>query len=142
MVTGDRKRHNRFTLYVFFPLQQFSFEFIYSTSVVKAHALRLPSYTVFILHALRLENPWNFSFVLLVSFSGDYLSHDDVSNSSLNNIEDDDPSRTLDHQLLKICVPRTKSNLFGPAFIEFCKVLWSASCFKSQSSLSNNEKPL
>lgn len=57
-------------------------------------------------------------FRLLVSFSGDYLSYDDVSFSSLSYKEDDDASSTHDHQLLKIFVPRTKSNLFGPAFIE------------------------
>lgn len=54
----------------------------------------------------------------LVSFSGNYLSCDDVSFSTLNDVKDEDTSSSLDHQLLKICVPHTESNVFGPAFIE------------------------
>ncbi|KAL1807356.1 hypothetical protein ACET3Z_024346 [Daucus carota] len=57
-------------------------------------------------------------FRFLVSFSGNYLSCDDVSFSTLNDVKDEDTSSSLDHQLLKICVPHTESNVFGPAFIE------------------------
>ncbi|RAL44312.1 hypothetical protein DM860_015672 [Cuscuta australis] len=51
----------------------------------------------------------------LVSFSGKYLAND-FCISSCCKIERD--SCSLDHQLLKVNVPRVNADLFGPAFIE------------------------
>lgn len=51
----------------------------------------------------------------LVSFSEKYLA-DDFCISSCHKIEGD--SSSLDHQLLKVNVPQTNADLFGPAFIE------------------------
>lgn len=51
----------------------------------------------------------------LVSFSEKYLAND-FRVSSCCKIEGD--SSSLDHQLLKVNVPQTNADLFGPAFIE------------------------
>lgn len=53
---------------------------------------------------------------LLVSFCGEYLSHKSSVSSSCSKTEED--SSSSDHQLLKISVPQTQLDLFGPAFIE------------------------
>nr|GMC51132.1 squamosa promoter-binding-like protein 7 [Ipomoea batatas] len=54
-------------------------------------------------------------FRFLVSFSEKYLAND-FRVSSCCKIEGD--SSSLDHQLLKVNVPQTNADLFGPAFIE------------------------
>ncbi|XP_073030566.1 squamosa promoter-binding-like protein 7 [Primulina eburnea] len=54
-------------------------------------------------------------FRFLVSFAGRYLS----SNISITSVCcQKGGTKCSDHQLLKICVPQTKMNLFGPSFIE------------------------
>ncbi|CAN4091681.1 unnamed protein product [Withania somnifera] len=55
-------------------------------------------------------------FRFLVSFGGMYLGNDiNVVLSGCRSIGD---SSGMDHQLLKIHVPRTEADLFGPAFVE------------------------
>lgn len=53
---------------------------------------------------------------LLVSFAGNYLLHDSSVSSSCSKTEED--ANSSDHQLLKISIPQTQLDLFGPAFIE------------------------
>ncbi|XP_022852455.1 squamosa promoter-binding-like protein 7 [Olea europaea var. sylvestris] len=55
-------------------------------------------------------------FRFLVSFAGRYLAYD-ISVSSIS-CENEGNSNSLDHQLLKIHVPHTDPDIFGPAFIE------------------------
>lgn len=55
-------------------------------------------------------------FRFLVSFAGKYLTHDVCGPASCDKAEDS-PS-AFDHQLLRICVPHTEHNSFGPGFIE------------------------
>ncbi|XP_022844100.1 squamosa promoter-binding-like protein 7 [Olea europaea var. sylvestris] len=64
-------------------------------------------------------------FRFLVSFAGRYLAYD-ISVSSIS-CENEGNSNSLDHQLLKIHVPHTDPDIFGPAFIEV----------ENQSGLSN-----
>lgn len=52
----------------------------------------------------------------LISFMGRYLSHDFYVSSSCGKTEG--ASGFIDHQLLKISVPRTEPDFFGPAFVE------------------------
>lgn len=52
----------------------------------------------------------------LVSFGGRYLGNDINVVPSDCKIEGD--SSSMEHQLLKIHVPRTEADLFGPAFVE------------------------
>ncbi|KAL3505806.1 hypothetical protein ACH5RR_031188 [Cinchona calisaya] len=52
----------------------------------------------------------------LVSFLGKYLAHDFYVSSSCGKTEGD--AGSLNHQLLKISVPHTEPDLFGPAFVE------------------------
>ncbi|KAI3469465.1 hypothetical protein Pfo_026128 [Paulownia fortunei] len=63
-------------------------------------------------------------FRFLVSFAGRYLAYN-ICVSSLCCMKGD--SKSFDHQLVKISVPQTDMNLFGPAFIEV----------ENQSGLSN-----
>ncbi|XP_022842520.1 squamosa promoter-binding-like protein 7 isoform X1 [Olea europaea var. sylvestris] len=65
------------------------------------------------------------NFRFLVSFAGRYLAYD-ISVSSVACKSEGDRS-SLDHQLLKIHVPQTDPDIFGPAFIEV----------ENQSGLSN-----
>lgn len=56
---------------------------------------------------------------LLVSFAGKYLSYDScvsLSCDATEGVEGD--ASSLHHQLLKISVPQTQLDLFGPAFVE------------------------
>ncbi|KAK4379946.1 hypothetical protein RND71_001808 [Anisodus tanguticus] len=55
-------------------------------------------------------------FRFLVSFGGRYLGNDINVTPSGCKIEGD--SSSMEHQLLKIHVPRTEADLFGPAFVE------------------------
>ncbi|KAL3380351.1 hypothetical protein AABB24_000806 [Solanum stoloniferum] len=55
-------------------------------------------------------------FRFLVSFGGRYLGNDINVVPSDCKIEGD--SSSMEHQLLKIHVPRTEADLFGPAFVE------------------------
>ncbi|KAL2464095.1 Squamosa promoter-binding-like protein 7 [Forsythia ovata] len=64
-------------------------------------------------------------FRFLVSFAGRYLAYDICVSSVSCKSEGD--SSSLDHQLLKIHVPQTDPDIFGPAFIEV----------ENQSGLSN-----
>ncbi|CAI9118680.1 OLC1v1020278C1 [Oldenlandia corymbosa var. corymbosa] len=52
----------------------------------------------------------------LVSFGGKYLSHDVYVLPPQGKSEGD--SDKSNHQWLKICVPKTEADLFGPAFVE------------------------
>lgn len=52
----------------------------------------------------------------LVSFGGTYLGND--TNVVPSGCKSDGDSSSMDHQLLKIHVPRTEAGLFGPAFVE------------------------
>ncbi|KAF3614585.1 putative sugar transporter ERD6-like 16-like [Capsicum annuum] len=55
-------------------------------------------------------------FRFLVSFGGTYLGND--TNVVPSGCKSDGDSSSMDHQLLKIHVPRTEAGLFGPAFVE------------------------
>ncbi|PHT59869.1 hypothetical protein CQW23_02232 [Capsicum baccatum] len=57
-----------------------------------------------------------FLFWFLVSFGGTYLGND--TNVVPSGCKSDGDSSSMDHQLLKIHVPRTEAGLFGPAFVE------------------------
>ena len=53
----------------------------------------------------------------LVSFAGKYLAHDYCVASKHGQTEGDTAS-SFNHQLYKICIPRTEPDLCGPAFVE------------------------
>lgn len=55
-------------------------------------------------------------FRFLVSFGGTYLGND--INVVPSGCKIDGDSSSMDHQLLKIHVPRTEADLLGPAFVE------------------------
>ncbi|KAL7105060.1 hypothetical protein ACP275_07G022000 [Erythranthe tilingii] len=65
-------------------------------------------------------------FRFLVSFAGRYLKYN-ISISSPPPCCAKGDSNSVDHQVLKISIPKTDMNLFGPAFIEV----------ENQSGLSN-----
>lgn len=67
----------------------------------------------FFAHGSNLMQP---RFRFLVSFGGRYLGNDNNFMPSDCKIEGDCSS--MEHQLLKIHVPRTEADLFGPAFVE------------------------
>ncbi|XP_052208013.1 squamosa promoter-binding-like protein 7 isoform X1 [Diospyros lotus] len=55
-------------------------------------------------------------FRFLVSFAGKYLEYDYSVLPLYGEMEG--VTASLNHQLLKICIPHTETNLFGPAFVE------------------------
>lgn len=58
-------------------------------------------------------------FRFLISFAGKYLAYDYCFPSLCGESGDTEGvPASFDHQLLKICVPHTEPDLFGPAFIE------------------------
>lgn len=59
----------------------------------------------------------------LVSFAGKYLAHD--HSFVLPHCQKEGDTKCNDHQLLKIYIPHTEHDLFGPAFVEVC------TCFPS-----------
>lgn len=62
---------------------------------------------------------WVLCGSFLISFAGKYLAYDYCFPSLCGESGDTEGvPASFDHQLLKICVPHTEPDLFGPAFIE------------------------